>query len=101
MTLDDAKKYLKVDSNDDDTLIQELITAAESYIKQQTGKTKKIVNEVETDISTDELYSLCLKMLLAGWYENRGPQITGTVMAKVDHSVDALISHISLCGDYV
>ena len=37
MTLEEAKNYLRV-MDDDDTLIQALITAAESYINQQTGK---------------------------------------------------------------
>lgn len=108
MTLDEARLYLKEDSTDADVLafIQSLITAATSYINQQTGKTQVKTGTDEAGlpiyaaISTDELYNICLKMLLAHWYENRGPQITGTVMAKVDHSVDALVNHISLCGDY-
>jgi uncharacterized phage protein (predicted DNA packaging) len=95
MTLDEAKKYLRVDTTADDTLIQSFITAATTYIYGQTGKTlyKGAV------ISTDELYNLCLKMMLAGWYENRGPEIAGN-LTKVSHSVDALICHISICGDY-
>lgn len=101
MTVDDAKLYLRVDTSDDDALIQSLITAAESYIKQQTGKTKKIVGTEEQDISTDELYNICLKMLVAHWYENRGPEVVGTVVARFSHSVNAIIHHISMCGDYV
>lgn len=101
MTLDDAKLYLKVDTSDDDALIQSLITAAETYIKQQTGKTKKIVGAEEKDISTDDLYNLCVKLLVAHWYENRGPEAVGTVVARFSHSVNAIIHHISMCGDYV
>jgi uncharacterized phage protein (predicted DNA packaging) len=103
MTLDDVKLYLRVDTSDDDALIQSLITAAETYIKQQTGKTKKIVGAEETDISTDELYNLCVKLLLAHWYENRGVEKASSrnTIAKISHSVDALVNHISLCGDYV
>lgn len=103
MTLDDVKLYLRVDTSDDDALIQSLITAAETYIKQQTGKTKKIVGAEETDISTDDLYNLCVKLLVAHWYENRGVEISGgrVAVTKISHSVDALVSHIAMCGDYV
>ena len=103
MTLDDVKLYLRVDTSDDDALIQSLITAAETYIKQQTGKTKKIVGAEETDISTDDLYKLCVKLLVAHWYENRGVEKASSrnTIAKISHSVDALVNHISLCGDYV
>lgn len=101
MTVDDAKLYLRVDTSDDDALIQSLITAAESYIKQQTGKTKKIEGTEEKDISTDELYNICLKLFVAHWYENRGPEAVGTVVARFSHSVNAIIHHISMCGDYV
>lgn len=100
MTLNDTKLYLKVDNTADDTFIQSLIAAATSYINQQTGKTKKVVDDVEVDISTDELYNLCLKMMIAHWYENRGVEIAGN-FTKISHSVDALVSHIALCGDYV
>jgi uncharacterized phage protein (predicted DNA packaging) len=106
MTLEDAKNYLRVDTDDDDALIQALITAAESYINQQTGKIKKIVvvdgEPTETDIATDELYNLCVKLLLAHWYENRGVETSGkATITKISHSVDALVNHIAMCGDYV
>ena len=103
MTLDDVKLYLRVDTSDDDALIQSLITAAEMYIKQQTGKTKKIVGAKKTDISTDDLYKLCVKLLVAHWYENRGVETSGgrVVVTKISHSVDALVNHIAMCGDYV
>ena len=108
MTLDDAKLYLRVDTDDDDTLIQALITAAESYINQQTGKTKRIVGidqngqPIYEDIKESELWKLAVKLLLAHWYENRGVETSGKVTTtKISHSVDALVNHIAMCGDYV
>ena len=107
MTLDDVKLYLRVDTSDDDVLIQSLITAAESYVRQQTGKIKKIVvvdgEPTEIDIATDELYNLCVKLLVAHWYENRGVEKASSrnTIAKISHSVDALVNHIAMCGDYV
>jgi uncharacterized phage protein (predicted DNA packaging) len=101
MTVEEAKLYLRVDTDADDTLIQGLLTAAATYIYGQTGKTKYTKRDgTIIDIEQEELYSLCLNLLLAHWYENRGVQINGTVTAKVEHSVDALINHIATCGDY-
>lgn len=108
MTLEEAKNYLRVDTDDDDALIQALITAAESYINQQTGKTKMIVGTGEDgqpvykDIKESELWKLAVKLLLAHWYENRGVEKASSrnTIAKISHSVDALVNHIALCGDY-
>ena len=109
MTLEDAKIYLRVDADDDDDLIQTLITAAEAYINGQTGKTKKIVGTEEDgqpiyeDIKESELWKLAVKLMLAHWYENRGVEKASSRanIAKISHSVDALVNHISMCGDYV
>lgn len=109
MTLEDAKNYLRVDTDDDDALIQALITAAESYINQQTGKTKRIVDidqngqPIYEDIKESELWKLAVKLLLAHWYENRGVETSGgrVAVTKISHSVDALVNHIAMCGDYV
>ncbi len=109
MTLEEAKNYLRVDTDDDDTLIQALITAAESYIAQQTGKTKILAGADENgqpiyeDIKESELWKLAVKLLLAHWYENRGVETSGgrVVATKISHSVDALVNHIAMCGDYV
>ena len=99
MTLSDVKLYLRVDTTADDELITSLMTAADSFIKQQTGKTKVVGSEVEAAISTDELYNLCVKLMVAHWYENRAVQ-SPTTLTNFDYSVQALINHISLCGDY-
>lgn len=105
MTLEDLKTYLRIDGSDDDVLIQSLMTAASSYIKKTTGKTQIITGANEdgtpvlADITTDELWCLTVKLMVAHWYENRGVEIPGT-LTKISHSVDALINHIAMCGDY-
>lgn len=96
MTLSDVKLYLRVDTTADDALITSLMTAAESYIKQTTGKTLKGT----AAINTDELYNLCVKLMVAHWYENRAVQ-SPTNLTKIDYTVQALINHISLSRDYV
>lgn len=93
MTLDDAKLYMRVDDDADDTLITSLITAAQQYIERKTGKVYK---------PEDELWNLCIKQLVSHWYENREVQATSTRsnLVTIDHTVDTMISHIALCGDY-
>ena len=95
MTLDDMKLYLHVDDDAEEDIINSLMIAAESFIKQTTGKTLK----GEADISTDELYNLCVKMMVAHWFENRAVQAT-TQLNDFSFSVQALINHIAMCGDY-
>ena len=91
MTLDDIKNYLKVDHGEDDALIQSLIAAARQYIEKQTGKIYK---------PDDEVWNICIKLMVAHWYENRGIEVAGTIIARIGHTVDALINHIAMCGDY-
>lgn len=106
MTLDDLKTYLRVDGNDDDAQVTAILAAATGYINRQTGKTKVRIGIDDAGlptygaISDDELYNLCIKVLCAHWYENRGVEVVGNV-TKLSHSVDALVNHISMCGDYI
>lgn len=106
MTLAELKLYLKVDGADDDALITSLLSAATSYIDKQTGKTQVKTSvdasgtPVYAAISTSELYNTCVKLMVAHWYENRGVEIAGN-LTRITHSVDALIQHIAMCGDYV
>ena len=105
MDLEKMKSYLKIDGAESDTDITDLITAAVSYINQKTGKTKVTVINADTelpeslDISTDELYNLCTKIMVVHWFENRGIEIAGT-LTKITHSADMMIDLIAQSGDY-
>jgi len=46
ITLEEAKLYLRVDANDDDSLITLQIKAAEEYLKNSTGKTFDDTNPI-------------------------------------------------------
>lgn len=90
MTLNDLKKHLIVDFDDDDGLIQAYMGAAIDYIQQTTGKTYDPAKEV---------WNLAIKILVKHWYDRREVELDGR-LAKVSFSIDALINHISMCGDY-
>lgn len=93
MTLEEAKLYMRVDDDTDDALITSLLAAAQQYVERKTGKIYK---------PEDELWNLCIKQLVIHWYENREVQATSTRnnLVTIDHTAEAIISHISLCGDY-
>lgn len=95
LTKADIKLYLRVDHAADDALIDALLLAASSYINNKTGKTLSSA----ANINTDAVYQLGVKLLCAHWYENRGVEIPGS-LTKISHSIDAIIDHISLCGEY-
>lgn len=59
-----VKNYLRVDDNDDDAAIGNMLTAAKSFIKGYTG-----LSEMETDYH-DDLTAAAL-VLCAEMYDNR------------------------------
>ncbi|MCI8483497.1 MAG: phage gp6-like head-tail connector protein [Lachnospiraceae bacterium] len=70
LTLEEVKNYLRVDLEEDDNLIISLIAAAETYLKNATGKEYPEENEQGERIAY-ELEKVYLKLLIAYWYENR------------------------------
>ena len=96
VTLAQAKNYLKLDNDitDDDELVTSLISAADDYVRRTTGK-------VNTGDNQSQLYDLCIKMLVAHWYENRAvySKKPGAINV-IPHTVTALLTHIAQCSDY-
>ena len=70
--LQEVKEYLRVDIEEDDQLLQMLITAAVEYLKNATGKEYPEKDE-EGNAITYELEKVYLKLLIAYWYEKRTP----------------------------
>lgn len=72
ITLQEVKEYARIDIDEDDSLIQTLITAAEQYLRNATGK-----EYPETDADGNkvnyELEKIYLQLLIAYWYEKRTP----------------------------
>ncbi len=70
ITLKEVKEYARIDIDEDDQLLGTLITAAEEYLKNATGK-----EYPETDADGNrinyELEKIYLQLLIAHWYEQR------------------------------
>lgn len=86
VTLEDAKNWLKVETDEDDQLIAALIKAAEGYIFNATGKEFDDTNEVAR--------TLCL-LLVTDWYEDR--DITRQPGQRVRYIVESMIAQLQYC----
>ena len=63
LTLDRFKLYAHIDHADEDELIESLIRAADTAVRDMTGK--------EPPSDSDELFDTAVLQLTAHWYENR------------------------------
>jgi len=83
----EAKQWLRVDGADDDSTISMLISAAEAYLKNATGK--------DFDRSHDLAKLFCL-VLVTDWYENR--DMVGRVSDKVRLTVESVLAQLTYCN---
>ena len=90
ITLAEAKSYLRIETEmtAEDDLITGLISAASDYIQECTGKAD----------DGSPLYSLCEKILVAHWYENRS--VVASATTELPHSLQAMLTNIKLSGKY-
>ena len=83
------KNYLRVDYTDDDELIKSLQSAAIEFVQNSTGKQYS---------SSDKLYSLCVNILVAHWYENRDNVAQYT--NEMPYTTKTIMNHIALSSSY-
>lgn len=69
MILDEVKNYLRVDGNDEDSFIQELIETSEIYIDSCVGESYK------ADEKAVKLANLAQKKIINDMYENRSSEV--------------------------
>lgn len=84
LTRDDVKKYLRVDFNDDDTLIDGLMIAADEFLKGSIGATYDNAGERAKTLSL---------IVISDLYDNRGLHDDS---AKVSNNVRRLVDDFSL-----
>lgn len=91
VTLKTFCEYARIDVQSDKNTLRTLLTSAETMIRDTTGKRRP-------DDRNDSLYDMAVMMLAAHWYDNRTP--TGTEQKEIPYTMNMLITHISLCGEY-
>lgn len=85
MNIEDIKQYLRLDDDSDDLLLDGLIFAAKNYMSNAGVQEKNEEND---------LYDLCIKLLVSHWYENR--EVTGTTN-KLAFSLESIIVQLKYC----
>jgi len=88
LQLEEIKKYIRVDYDEDDDLITTLQTAAEEYLINAG-----IVNDY-----SNKLYKLVVLMLIAHWYENRRIVLVGSISKELEMTLSPIILQLQLKG---
>ncbi len=88
VTLSDVKTYLRLDQDatEEEALLQLLINAAESYLKNATG--------IQFDGTNDLAKILCL-VLITDWYEHR--EMVGKVSEQVRFTISSILTQLQYC----
>jgi uncharacterized phage protein (predicted DNA packaging) len=74
------KNYARIDYNDDDTLIEAILTASKSYIATYTGLS-------DEELDTHEDITIALKVLCVEMLENRQYTVQNDKVNKVVTSI--------------
>ncbi|WP_349401355.1 head-tail connector protein [Clostridium perfringens] len=91
ISLDEMKQYLRVDYEDDDSLIESFIKHAQSYIDSCCGESyKKYSDKVD-------LANLLIKRMVKDMYDNRGSYLENK--KTPDRMTDTILELLSNCGD--
>ena len=92
MNLEDLKLFLRVDGNEEDSLIKSLQAAAEEYLTD-AGIMKNY---------NKEKYKLAVKILVNHWYENRAVETIGKNVSKVAFGLDTILIQLKYSqGDVI
>ena len=87
MTLETVKNYLRIDSEDDDVLLNTLMEVSEIYINSCVGEAYK------TDIKLVKLAELLQLKIITDLYENRSTEIASNT--KKDITVTTILDKLS------
>ena len=90
INLNDIKNFLRLDSDDEDIWIAEiLIPAVKIYLHNAGIKSEKA--------KESELYTLAVQMLVCHWYENRDAVAAGSTTKKIEFSLSSIITQLKYC----
>lgn len=87
MTLEEVKGYLRIDYEDDDDILSELLVVSEEYINSCVGTGYK------SDEKAVKLFNLLQKKLIYDMYEKRGTEIANNT--KKDIIVTTILDKLS------
>lgn len=92
MELEELKLFLRVDGNEEDSLIKSLQAAAEEYLTD-AGIMKNY---------NKEKYKLAVKILVNHWYENKAIETIGKNVSKIAFGLDTILIQLKYSqGDVI
>ncbi|MGL4571797.1 MAG: head-tail connector protein [Clostridium sp.] len=92
ITLEEMKKYMRVDFDEDDELINLLIEQAQIYIDECCGE------DYKSDIKYIKLSNLLIKKIVSDTYENREMYIN-TKKTSYDRITESIFDILANKGD--
>lgn len=90
VTLEQAKQYLRVDFNEDDDFITQLIYMAEIYIDSLVGE------DYKNDTQALMLSELLQLMIISSMYDNRTLEANNISINKIAHSILDKLSNCAM-----
>lgn len=83
LTLNEAKNYLRVDSSDDDSLIESLVSAAIEYCQTYRGET------YGEYLVCPDMVKQAMRYLVSQWYDQRAP--IGQATEEMSYTIKNLL----------
>ena len=99
--LDKVKQYCRIDTTEDDTLLQGLLSAAVKLVKEQSGKNAYIGDGSITPAAIEDadLFQTCVCQLVEHWYDVRGA-VDSQAQNHIPFATDMLIAHFKYSCEY-
>lgn len=92
MDLEELKLFLRIDGEEENSLIEGLKIGAEEYLTNAG---------IQKDYSK-ELYKLAIKILVIHWYENRAVETIGKNVSKIACGLDTILIQLKYTqGDVI
>jgi len=87
--LEKAKAHLRVDFNDDDEYITDLIDAVENILAVELGED---LENLETEGLLPKGLMHGILLLIKHYYDVREPVVTGTIVAKIPYTLEWIVT---------
>lgn len=85
ITLDQVKEFLRMDHDEEDSLLSSYLVASERYI----------VNATHTNVDKrDELFGIAQRFLIAHWYENRNTVLVGQTSKSLEFALESILTQL-------